>query len=228
MNANQRKLLLIVVFIMISIGLSMYLNQSGIFTFEELLRQKESLAAFVAENYLLTVFIFIGIYYVSTTFSIPIAIVLSLAGGFLFGPVQGTLFNTIAATAGATTLFLLSRYLMGDYLQGRYADRLKTINAEFDRHGQYYFLTMRLVPLFPFFLVNLVGGLSKLRLSTFVWTTALGIIPGTFIYAYAGDNISRINSVQDVFSREMFIALTMLGLLSLVPIVWKRFRDRQA
>jgi len=224
---NKSRLIFGGLFIVLCFALITWLNRSGLFTFETLVENKDALKTYVANNYILAVTLFIVAYFVSTTFSLPLGLVLSLAGGFLFGSIQGTFYINLGATTGATALFIGSRYFFGDYFQGKYGANIKSLNDELEKNGKSYLLTLRLIPIFPFFLVNLMAGLSTISLSTFIWTTAIGIVPGSFVYAYAGSQLSSIQSTKDIVSPSILTALVLLGLLALVPTIYGKVQQRK-
>lgn len=215
------------VFLLLCIILILWMKQSGFLTFETLVQNKDILKKFVMDHYTTAVVIFIFAYFIATTFSLPTGLVLSLAGGFLFGAVPGTVYINIGATTGATALFIGSRYFFGDYFQSKYKANIKSLNEELEKNGKSYLLTLRLIPIFPFFLVNLMSGLSTIALTTFVWTTAIGIIPGSFVYAYAGSQLSSIQTTEDIVSPSILLALVMLGILSLIPTVYGKVQQRK-
>ncbi len=224
---NRSRLILGVLFIAVCIVLITWMNRSGIFTFENLVNNKEALKTYVADHYLVAVALFVAFYFISTTFSLPLGLVLSVTGGFLFGSVLGTAFINIGATAGAAALFIGSRYFFGDYFQAKYGANIEALNKELEQNGKSYLLTLRLIPIFPFFLVNLMAGLSTISITTFIWTTALGIIPGSFVYAYAGNQLSSIQSTNDIVSPSILSALVLLGLLALVPTLYRKLQQRK-
>jgi uncharacterized membrane protein YdjX (TVP38/TMEM64 family) len=164
------------------------------------------------------------VYVIVTGLSIPGAVILTLAGGFLFGTIAGVLYVDAGATAGAVCAFLSARYLLGDRLQQKYGGQFAKFNGEMDRNGVNYLLTLRLIAVFPFFLINFLAGLTKVPLKTFLWTTAVGIIPGTAVFAYAGQQLGYINSPADILSKKVIAALAALGFITLAPTVWKRIR----
>lgn len=195
-------------------------------SFENLQANRGRLLAFVDAHYALSALAYVAVYVVAVALSMPGAAVLTLAGGFAFGVVAGTLLVNVGATAGAALVFLAARYLLGDWVQKRYGERLAAFNAEIERNGARYLLTLRLIPLFPFFLINLMAGLTTVRFTTFVWTTAAGIIPGSFVYAYAGSRLSVIDSPADIVSWKVLSALVLLGALALVPVAREKLRGR--
>jgi len=220
----KSKIILVLIFILI-IGLIKFFDLDSYFTFENLKAQKDVLSTFVTENYILTVFLFVGIYIISVAFMVPIATILTLAGGFLFGAVTGTLFVNIGATVGAILAFLFARYIIGKKVQSKYENQLEKFNTELENSKYQYLFSLRFLPIFPFFLVNFLCGVTKLDLKAFIITTSLGIIPGSFVYTYAGSQLANINSVGDIFSKNILIAFVLLGLLTLFPVFIKKIKN---
>lgn len=183
---------------------------------------RDRLLDFTEANYTVSVLIYIVIYCLQTAFSLPGATVFTLAGGFLFGAVVGTLYVNIAATGGATLAFLAARYLLRDWVERKFGSRLHTIQDGFAKNAFSYLLTLRLIPLFPFFLVNLVSGLTRMTVGTYIAATALGIIPASFIFANAGRQLGSINSLSEIASPRVLGAFALLGVLTLVPVVYRR------
>ncbi len=178
----------------------------------------------VERHYWYTVFTYILFYIGATAFAVPATFVITMAGGYLFGVVSGVFFVNIGATLGATGAFLISRYLIGNWVQQRYSASLAKLNNELQEYGIYYLLMARLILIFPFFLVNLLAGLTRISVWQFMWTTALGIIPASIIYSYVGQQIIYIRSVNDIFSPYVVIAFILLGLLILLPVILRRYR----
>jgi len=172
--------------------------------------------------------LFVLTYVAVTGFSLPGAVILTLAGGFLFGFVWGTLFVNVGATTGATLAFLSSRYLLRDWVERKFGKWLGPVQQGFTNNAFSYLLTLRLIPLFPFFVVNLVSGLTRMNVGTYVVATALGIIPGSFVYAYAGRQLGTINSLKDIASPGVIGAFVLLGLLALVPSLYKKWSGKPA
>ncbi len=165
-------------------------------------------------------------YSIITALSLPAAAAMTLLGGALFGRLLGTAVVSAASTLGATLAFLGSRYLFRDWVQSRYGDRLRTINAGIERDGAYYLFMLRLVPLVPFFLINLGMGLSTMSVCTYILISWIGMLPGTFLYVNAGTAISTIESPRDVLSPMVLLSLAALGI---VPIVIRKvFQCRAA
>ncbi|HEX8430394.1 MAG TPA: TVP38/TMEM64 family protein [Longimicrobium sp.] len=164
------------------------------------------------------------IYIVMAALSIPGGMILSLGIGFLYGRWMGTAMVVFAATIGATVAFLSARYLLADVARRRMGPRLQRISAGFERDGFSYLLFLHLVPAIPFVLVNLAPAFSALRTRTFVAGTALGIVPGTFVYVYLGESLGRIDTAGDLVSTPVLVALTLLGVLSILPVVVNKVR----
>ena len=152
---------------------------------------------------------------------------MTLAGGFLFGSVLGTIFVNIGATTGATLAFLAARYLLRDWVETKFGDRIEPLQAGFAKNAFNYLMTLRLIPAFPFFLVNLVSGLTRVNLGTYVVATSVGIIPGSFVFAFAGKQLGSINSLSEIASPPVLMAFTLLGLLALMPMAYRKFVGRK-
>lgn len=192
------------------------------FTLEAFKAQRTVFLQTVENHYLSSVLSYIVLYICVVVSSLPLALLLSLASGFLFGALPGTLYTNIGATIGGTISFLLYRYFFKDFVQTRYARKLKKINVALQKEGTTYLLSIRLVPLVPFFIMNMLISVLPISLTTFIWTTSLGIIPGTLVYAFAGRQLATINTLQVVFTTPVLMALGGLLLLALLPFITKK------
>jgi len=222
----NRKIIIIILFIATII----ILRNSPLadyLTFENIIKNKNRLLNLVESNYLISAISFIMIYFAAITFSLPGAAILTLAGGMLFNVFPGVLYVNIGASTGALMAFLVARYLLGEKIQEKYAESLKKFNRELKTNGHYYLLTLRLIPVFPFFLINFLAGLTNIKIWTFFWTTALGILPGSLVYTYAGRNLGSIDSPGEVFSAKVILAFTALGLFAIIPPVLKKLFTKQ-
>jgi uncharacterized membrane protein YdjX (TVP38/TMEM64 family) len=166
---------------------------------------------------------YILFYIFFTALSIPEAVILTIAGGFLFGAIKATCYITFAATIGGSISFLTIRYLVGKRIQKKYASHFARFKRAFKTYGASYLLIVRFIVIIPFFLVNILAALTPIPLSTFMVTTAIGIIPGTFVYALAGEQLHAINSLQDIFTPRTILLLVMLALLAGVSIFIQRW-----
>ncbi|MGY0797516.1 FAD-dependent oxidoreductase [Lysobacter sp. A286] len=183
---------------------------------ENLKARQADLLAWVATNPWLAAGLFFLVYVAVAAASIPGAAVLTVAAGALFGLLEGTLLVSFASTIGASLAFLVARFALRDSLRRRYGERLKKIDAGVERDGGFYLFTLRLVPVFPFFVVNLLAGLTALKLRTFYWVSQLGMLAGTIVYVYAGTQLAEIRSLGDVLSPGLIGAFVLLGLLPLL------------
>jgi uncharacterized membrane protein YdjX (TVP38/TMEM64 family) len=224
-KSRTKKLMLLVAIAAAVVGLRLA-GVGDLLTLEHLQQRRDELAAAVRERYALSLAVYLLAYAAVVAFSIPGATVMTLAGGFVFGTLPTVLAVNAAATAGAVLAFLSARYLLGASLQERYRGQLEKFNAEIERHGPRYLLTLRLLPVFPFFLVNFLSGLTRVRLATFAWTTSVGIIPGSFVYAFAGRQLETVRDPRDIFSSRIMLAFGLLALFTLVPVVRDRLRKK--
>ena len=165
-------------------------------------------------------------YVLLTALSLPEAVVFSLLVGLLFGRWVGTAMVVVSATLGATLAFLGARYLFADAARRRMGPRMQRIAKGFEEDAFGYLLFLRLVPLFPFWLVNLVPAFTPVTTRTYVAATALGIIPGSFVFCNIGARLATIESTRDLFDRQTLLALALRGVTALVPVAWKKIRNR--
>ncbi|MEK6744726.1 MAG: TVP38/TMEM64 family protein [Nitrospirota bacterium] len=225
MKKHTRNIVLLLLFLAVIIGLR--LSGAGeLLTFENLQKNKDALLAYVRDNAVTSIFIYILVYIAAIALNLPGGAVLTIAGGFLFGTLPAVLYVNIGATCGAVLAFLSARYLLGSRLQETYGAQLAKFNGEMERNGVRYLLTLRLIPVFPFFLVNFLSGLTRVPLSSFTWTTAAGIIPGTAVFAYAGHQLEAVHSVGDIFTGKVLSAFLILGLFTLAPAVIERLKKK--
>jgi uncharacterized membrane protein YdjX (TVP38/TMEM64 family) len=217
---------MILAFFLLGIGAFFYLDLGKFLTLNALKENRDALRSHAEAHYLSTVILYIVIYCFQTALSLPGATVLTLAGGFLFGAFLGTMYVNMAATSGATLAFLAARYLFRERVERKWGRQLEPIQAGFSQNAFSYLLTLRLIPLFPFFLINLASGLTRMRLRTYLIATAIGIIPGSFVYANAGRQIGAIDSLSEVGSPRVIGAFVLLGLLALLPVVYKKWRGK--
>lgn len=185
-------------------------------TLEALKGQREVLSGWVATNYVTAVAAYFLIYVLVTALSLPGAAVMTLAGGAVFGLLAGTIIVSFASSIGATLAFLASRFLFRDAVLGRFGKRLQAIERGVEKDGAFYLFTLRLVPAFPFFLVNLLMGLTPIRTPTFYAVSQLGMLPGTIAFVYAGTQLAQIDSLSGILSPGLIGALILLGVLPLL------------
>jgi uncharacterized membrane protein YdjX (TVP38/TMEM64 family) len=212
----------------VAVAAFFYFDLSRFLSLQSLKDNRDYLLSFTETHAAVAAALFVLTYVAVTGLSLPGATILTLAGGFLFGFVWGTLFVNLGATTGATLAFLASRYLLRDWVERKFGKWLGPVQQGFTSNAFSYLLTLRLIPLFPFFVVNLVSGLTRMNVGTYVVATALGIIPGSFVYAYAGRQLGTINSLKDIASPGVIGAFVLLGLLALVPSLYKKWSGKPA
>lgn len=179
-------------------------------------------------NPLLYALSFAAIYVVVTALSLPGAAVMTVLAGALFGVWQGTLIVSFASSLGATLAFLVSRYFLRDWVRNRFRESVQKMDANVQKQGAFYLFTLRLVPAFPFFLINLVMGLTALPVRTFYWVSQLGMLAGTFVYVNAGAQLSQLESLQGILSPSLIAAFTLLGVLPwLAKVVIAKIKSGQ-
>jgi uncharacterized membrane protein YdjX (TVP38/TMEM64 family) len=209
-----------------ALGLHRYL------TLESLRDNRATLAAYVHDHYLVAALAYMALYTLVVALSLPAGAVLTLAGGLLFGVPWGILFTVVGATLGATALFLVARSAFGDALKARAGPFLAKMADGFQKDQFNYLLFLRLVPAFPFWAVNLAPALLGMRLAPYVLATAIGILPGTSIFSLFGAGLGDVFdrggevSLKSVLNPTLIAALAGMGLLSLMPIVIRRLRER--
>jgi len=227
-----RRLIPVVVFVaglvtFFALGLEQYLS------IDALRQHRGALRAWVEASGVRAALIFMAVYIVTVALSLPGATVLSVASGFLFGAIWGTVVVVVSATLGATGLFVIAKTTFGDTLRARAGAWLHTLEAGFREHALSYLIVLRLVPIFPFFIINLVPAFLGVPLPTFVLGTFVGIIPGSFVYTNVGAGLGSIFdaggtfSLQGVLTPQVVAALVGLAVLALVPIVYKKIMARR-
>jgi uncharacterized membrane protein YdjX (TVP38/TMEM64 family) len=159
------------------------------------------------------------IYVLTTSLSLPGASPLGLAGGAVFGFWTATLVVSFASTIGATLACLVSRFLLRDWIQSRFGDRIARVNEGIEKEGAFYLFTLRLIPAFPFWMINLAMGLTKMSLFKFYWVSQIGMLPGTMVFVNAGKELAKIESLKGIFSPSLIISFALIGIF---PITVKK------
>lgn len=185
---------------------------------------REDAHAFTMAHPVTAALAFALLYAVVTALSLPFALLMSLLGGFLFGKFLGTLVIVTGATTGATVIFLIARTSVGETLKARTGRWYDTIANNIQDNAIGYLLFLRLVPLFPFFVVNVVPAFFNISTAVYVATTFFGIIPGAFVYANLGEELGQISKLSDLVSQDAIIAFTLLGILALLPGLYKNIK----
>ena len=212
---NPRKLLLLLV-IAILASAFFAIDLGRFFSLDYFKSQQAAIEAYRAAHPGLTAGIFFAVYVAVTGLSLPGAAILTLAGGAIFGLLWGTVLVSFASTLGATLAFLVARFALRDWVQSQFGVRLKAINAGIEKEGGFYLFTLRLIPIFPFFVVNLVMGLTPIRAWTFYWVSQIGMLAGTLVYVNAGTQVARIDSLRGILSPGLLISFALLGVFPLI------------
>ncbi len=193
----------------------LYFDLGQYFSLGYLKASQEKFQALYQSHRFAVIAAYMGLYIVVTGLSLPGAAVLTLAGGALFGLVVGTLVVSFASTIGATLACIVARFLLRDWVQDKFGDKLATINEGIEKDGAFYLFSLRLVPIFPFFIINLAMGLTRMRLFTFFWVSQAGMLAGTLVYVNAGKELARIDSLSGILSPGVLISFAVLGLFPL-------------
>ena len=188
-------------------------------TLDALKQSQGKFAAMLEQSPVTITLVAFAFYVVVVALSLPGATIMGLAAGALFGLGYGTLLVSFASTIGATLAFLISRYLLRDFVQRRFGGRLQAINEGMSKDGALYLFMLLLVPAFPFFLINLLMGLTPIRTRTFYWVSQLGMLAGTLVYVNAGTQLARIDSLSDIISPVVLLSFALLGVF---PLIAKR------
>ena len=199
-------------------------------SFEALRDNREMLASWVEANLVLALFAYLVGYAVVIAFSLPVGAVATISGGFFFGLWFGTAATVVGATLGATALFVAAQTVLGDRLRARVGAALERMDSGFRENAFNYLLVLRLVPLFPFFLVNIAPAFANVRLATYVSATFIGIVPGTFVYTSVGNGLGAVfdgggePDLGLILEPEILLPILGLSVLALVPVIYRRFR----
>ncbi len=218
---NRRKLLLLAV-IAALVAAFFYFDAGRYLSLEFLKAQRDALEAWFQAHPVETVLVYFVAYVVMAALSLPGAVFMTLAGGAIFGLLWGTVIVSFASTVGATLALLGTRFLFRDSVQARFGDKLQAVNEGIAREGAFYLFTLRLIPVFPFWLINLLFGLTSFPARSFFWVSQLGMIPGTLVYVYAGTELGQIQSLSGILSPGIIFAFTLLGIF---PLIARRFVD---
>jgi pyruvate/2-oxoglutarate dehydrogenase complex dihydrolipoamide dehydrogenase (E3) component/uncharacterized membrane protein YdjX (TVP38/TMEM64 family) len=228
MKRGNRGKILLLLLIVAAVAAFFVFDLGAWLTLDSLKDRQAELAAYVEANPLAAVAAFFALYVAVTALSLPGAAILTLAAGAIFGLWQGILIASFASTIGASLAFLSSRYLLRDWVKARFGGRIDSIDRGIERDGAFYLLTLRLIPAFPFFLINLAMGLTAMRLLTFALVSQAGMLLGTIVYVNAGTQLARIGSTSDILSPALIGSFVLLGLFPLLARAavgwWRRRR----
>ncbi len=214
----KKKIIIVLVIIGVIAAFKIF-DLGQYFTLSYIKGSQAKFAALYAEHMVLVITSYMAIYILVTSLSLPGAAVMTLAGGALFGLLVGTIVVSFASTIGATLACFVARFLLRDWVQGKFGAKLKTVNEGIEREGAFYLFTMRLIPAIPFWLINLVMGLTKMPLRTFYWVSQVGMFVGTIVYVNAGKELAKIDSLSGILSPSLIFSFVLLGIF---PIAVKK------
>ncbi|SIO29833.1 TVP38/TMEM64 family protein [Halodesulfovibrio marinisediminis] len=216
MTAIQLKRISIVTTIVLIFAATWYFDLTDYLTLEYIKAKQDAFRILYAENSFIIISSFVILYIVVTALSIPGATIMTLAAGGLFGFWTSLIAISFASTIGATLACFVSRYLLRDWVQNMFGNKIKRIDEGIKKEGAFYLFTLRLVPIFPFFAINLIMGITSLPLRTYFWVSQIGMLPGTAVYVNAGKQLATINDVSDVLQPVHLISFALLGIFPLL------------
>lgn len=217
----MKKLIIVVAIIIAVIGFFIF-DLDQVLTLENIKANQAELTGWVSGSPLISSLLFFTLYVLVTALSLPGAAIMTLAGGAVFGLLWGFVLISFASTIGATLAFLVSRYLLKDSVQSRFGDKLDPINTGVEKEGAFYLFTLRLVPIFPFFLINILMGLTPIKTFTFYWVSQVGMILGTLVYVNAGTQLAKIDGLGGILSPGLLFSFVLLGIF---PLIAKKITD---
>jgi len=202
-------------------GVAALLLNADVLSVENVREHRAHLLLFVRNHYLPAVLSFITLYGATALF-LPGALALTVAGGLMFGTVPAAIYANAGGTLGAVIAFTAARSLLGHFVQERFKEQLAKFNKEMSHHGPNYLLVLRIVPIAPFFVINYSAAMTKIPLKTFAWTTSVGMLPGSLIHAFMGEQLRYVEAASDLLSGKVMLALVLLALFALIPVIWKK------
>ncbi|MBU2864228.1 TVP38/TMEM64 family protein [Reinekea forsetii] len=213
------KKIIILTAALLVIGSYFYFDLGQWLTLEQLKSQQAALEGYRANNPILVALIYMLTYIVIAALSLPGSAIMTISGGAIFGLTLGTGLALVSATIGATFAFLIARFLLKDWVQSKFGDRIGAINQGISKDGAFYLFSLRLVPVFPFFVINVVMGITTLKVWTFFWVSLIGMLAGAAVYANAGTQLAKIDSLGDIASPAILLSFVLLGIF---PILAKK------
>jgi len=209
----------IIVFFLASIMAGFFFDIGQYLSFETIKEQHEKLILLIESNFIFYFILFFFIYIIVTAFALPFAAIKTVLAGALFGLIPGVILTSFASSIGSTLCFLMSRFVLRDFVQNKYSKYLDKINKGIKEDGIYYLFFLRLSPIFPFFIINLVFGLTKMKTMTFYIISQIGMLIGTVVFVNAGVQLSKISSMSDILSFNLILSFILIGL---VPLIIKK------
>ena len=209
----------IIIFFLLSMMAGFFFDIGQYLSFETIKEQHEKLILLIESNFIFYFILFFFIYIIVTAFALPFAAIKTVLAGALFGLIPGVILTSLASSIGSTLCFLMSRFVLRDFVQNKYSKYLDKINKGIKEDGIYYLFFLRLSPIFPFFIINLVFGLTKMKTMTFYIISQIGMLIGTVVFVNAGVQLSKISSMSDILSFNLILSFILIGL---VPLIIKK------
>lgn len=225
-SSYKRSILLLVVFGAL-ILLIRYFNVQDYLSVSYLQSQSASLAGMVSRHYHLSVVVYLGVYAFLIACALPVVAPLTMLGGYLFGVFYGVLYAVVGASAGAMVYFLMIRYIFAHTLRARYVHQLASFQEKMNRYGASYLISLQLLTIIPYFVINTLAALANIPLATFLWTTVLGGLPLHAIYATAGRELATLNSVRDILKPSIIVLLLVMALVAALPVIIRSIQHRR-
>lgn len=223
MDNSRIKKIAILALMAVLIGLFFYFDVARFLNLEYLKESQARFQQLYHQHRVAVIGLYMLMYIIVTALSLPGAAIMTLAGGGLFGLITGTIVVSFASTIGATCACLASRFVLRDWVQTKFGEKLQTINEGVDREGAFYLFSLRLIPVFPFFIINILMGLTTMPIRTYFWVSQLGMLPATIVYVNAGNELAKIDSLGGIVSPSLLISFAILGLF---PITVKKLMER--
>ena len=222
MNKNYLKIFIVLIFLTSFFSVLIF-DLDQFLSFENIKKSQNSLQSLINENYLFYYVIFFIVYIVITTFALPFAAIKTIIAGALFGLIPGVLLTSFASSIGSTLCFLMSRFVLRNYVENKYRKYVEKVNSGIIKDGMFYLFFLRLSPIFPFFIINLIFGLTKMKATTFYIVSQIGMLIGTVVFVNAGVQLAKINSINDILSFEIIISFMLIGL---APFIIKKIVEK--
>lgn len=219
MNRSLVKKLVLVLSLLVLVFLFVFFDLGRFLTLDYIKASQVRFQELYQSNRFSVISVYMLVYILVTALSLPGAAVMTLAGGGFFGLVSGTIVVSVASTIGATCACLVSRFILRDWVQAKFGDKLSAINRGIEKEGSFYLFSLRLIPIFPFFVINLLMGLTTMPIRTYFWVSQLGMLPATVVYVNAGKEIAQIESLAGIVSPSLLASFALLGLF---PVTVKK------
>lgn len=219
--------LAMVALVLVVFGIFVYFDLGQYLTLDNIKSRQQEVVQLYQQSPVLFGLVFFVLYVIMAALSIPGAAIMTLIAGSIFGLIWGSIIVSFASTIGATLAFLIARYLLRDAIQTKYHDKLQAINHGVEQDGGYYLFTLRLVPAFPFFIINLLMGITTIPLTVYYLISQLGMLPATIIYVNAGKQLASIDSLSGILSPQILLAFTLLGIFPIVAKKLLQFFNRK-